>query len=86
MQDANARIDDAAINAGLHPTDVRRIATISGDIGPDNIDRWVDQLTQLALELGFSTFIRAGDDPTAYPLVAQQIAPRVREQVARERG
>jgi alkanesulfonate monooxygenase SsuD/methylene tetrahydromethanopterin reductase-like flavin-dependent oxidoreductase (luciferase family) len=85
LRDANARIDDAAIYAGRHPSDVRRIANISGDVGPDNMDQWVDQLTQLALDLGFSTFICVGDDPTAYQLVAEQIAPRVREQVARER-
>ena len=86
LRDANARIDDAASSNGRDPAQVRRIANISGDIGPHNVDHWVDQLTRLALDLGFSTFICTGDDPFAYRIVAEQIAPQVRAQVAQARA
>lgn len=86
IRDASARIDEAAVSAGRGPEQVRRIANVSGDLGPGDVDRWVDQLTWLAVELGFSTFVCAGDDPSGYRVVAEQIAPRVRERVALHRA
>jgi len=77
--DANARIDDAAADAGRDPGEVRRLLNIRGDEG-------VDVLVGLALEHGFSTFIPAGDDPAATERFAAEIIPAVREAVAAERG
>src|SRR6185437_8470862 len=56
LADCNARIDDAATDAGREPRDVRRLLNISGGEG-------VEAIAVLALEHGFSTFISAGDDP-----------------------
>jgi alkanesulfonate monooxygenase SsuD/methylene tetrahydromethanopterin reductase-like flavin-dependent oxidoreductase (luciferase family) len=86
LRDANARIDEAANENGRDPAQVRRLANIMGEIGPDTVDQWVDRLTALALDLGFSTFICVGDDPSGYRIVAEQIAPRVRAQVAQARA
>ena len=47
---------------------------------------WVEQLLPLVLEHGFSTFILAGDDPRAIQRFGQEVAPALREAVARERG
>jgi alkanesulfonate monooxygenase SsuD/methylene tetrahydromethanopterin reductase-like flavin-dependent oxidoreductase (luciferase family) len=79
LADGNARIDDAATDAGRDPRDVRRVLNISGDEGADAI-------VVLAVEHGFSTFISGGDDPTAAERYAAEVIPAVREAVAAERA
>ncbi|HCS59375.1 MAG TPA: 5,10-methylene tetrahydromethanopterin reductase, partial [Gordonia polyisoprenivorans] len=59
-------IDSAAHDAGREPADVRRIANVGGTVDPAGVDAWVEQLTALALDDGFSTFIFADDDPATY--------------------
>lgn len=90
----NARIDDAAAEAGRAPAAVRRLLNVGGRltarpgdellVGP--AEQWVDQLAGLALEQGISGFVVAGDDPTLLTVVGQEIAPAVRELVAAERA
>jgi alkanesulfonate monooxygenase SsuD/methylene tetrahydromethanopterin reductase-like flavin-dependent oxidoreductase (luciferase family) len=86
ISDANERIDSAAHDAGREPADVRRIANVGGTVDPAGVDAWVEQLTALALDDGFSTFIFADDDPATYTVVGEQIAPAVRRAVADARG
>lgn len=90
---ANRAIDDAASSADRDPRAVRRLANVPGAFGdaPDAYLRgpaseWVERLAALALEQGFSGFILAGDDVAAYPRIAAEVVPAVREAVAAERA
>ncbi|WP_367312950.1 LLM class flavin-dependent oxidoreductase [Demequina zhanjiangensis] len=74
-----ARIDDAAAAAGRDPGEITRLLNISGGEG-------ADQLADLALTHGFSTFIVASDDPAAMTRFIQETAPEVREAVESERS
>ncbi|GAA3658725.1 LLM class flavin-dependent oxidoreductase [Microbacterium marinilacus] len=89
----NAVIDEAAEKAGRSPSEIRRLLNIGGAIqqrrqgqlqGP--VTQWIEELTQLALEDGVSTFTLAGDDPDTLQAFGEEIAPAVREAVARERA
>jgi alkanesulfonate monooxygenase SsuD/methylene tetrahydromethanopterin reductase-like flavin-dependent oxidoreductase (luciferase family) len=88
----NRAIDDAAIAAGRAPTDVRRLVNISGEftdsphgflVGPPA--QWVRELTDLAIEAGFATFILASDEPDMIETFGRVVAPRVRAAVAARR-
>lgn len=91
-----ARIDQAARDAGRDPADIRRIYNVMGSItggeskgflqGPP--DQWVDELSRLALKHGFDTFIfsPAGAHEQQIGQFAQEIVPRVKEQAAQARG
>jgi alkanesulfonate monooxygenase SsuD/methylene tetrahydromethanopterin reductase-like flavin-dependent oxidoreductase (luciferase family) len=76
---SNAIIDEAAVAAGRSPADVRRLVNVDAGIS-------IDELTHLAVEHGFSTFIVASDDPEALRGSAGETAQAVREAVARARA
>lgn len=90
----NARIDRAAVDAGRSPSDVRRLMNFMRvDFGPASDaylsggpQEWVDKLTRMALEDGISAFIVAGDDVALTERFAHEVAPEVRDLVARERS
>ncbi len=94
LPDCNARIDDAAKAAGRSPASVRRLMNFLGVEfssssrgllnGP--VSDWVDQLATLALSDGLSAFIIAAEDVTLTERFAREVAPAVREIVAKERG
>jgi alkanesulfonate monooxygenase SsuD/methylene tetrahydromethanopterin reductase-like flavin-dependent oxidoreductase (luciferase family) len=94
LPEMNARIDDAAAAAGRAPTDVRRLLNVmQASLEPTSrgllrgpAEQWIDQLTELALVHGISAFLVGGDDPTVAERLATEIAPAVRELVARERA
>lgn len=79
IADANARIDEAAREAGRDPREIRRLLNLLGE------DQAPQQLAALALEHGFSTFILSGDDPSEIQRFGQETAPAVRELVAAAR-
>jgi len=97
----NTAIDEAALASGRAPSAIRRIYNVGGDVGPvvesgasdddrqivGPRDHWVDVLTRLAVEQGFSTFVLWGV-PTAPKLrmFIEEIAPAVRERVAEARS
>jgi alkanesulfonate monooxygenase SsuD/methylene tetrahydromethanopterin reductase-like flavin-dependent oxidoreductase (luciferase family) len=96
LPEMQAQIDEAALAAGRRPQDIRRVYNLMGRIsdapGSDLLDgpatRWVDELTRFVVELGMDTFIFW---PTTDPLrqieiFAGEVAPAVREAVARIRG
>jgi alkanesulfonate monooxygenase SsuD/methylene tetrahydromethanopterin reductase-like flavin-dependent oxidoreductase (luciferase family) len=92
IAEANAIIDDAAASAGRDPAAVRRLANVPGRFGPRSEDllsgppeQWVEELTELALVHGFSTFILAGDEVADHERIAEEVIPAVREAVAAER-
>jgi alkanesulfonate monooxygenase SsuD/methylene tetrahydromethanopterin reductase-like flavin-dependent oxidoreductase (luciferase family) len=76
---ANRAIDDAATASGREPRDVRRLLNI-GELPA------AEELLPLVLEHGFSTLIAAGDDAGTVERFGQEVAPALREAVARERG
>ena len=88
----NGIIDDAADEAGRRPGDVRRLLNIVGQFastsrgplhGPS--DQWVEELADLALTDGISTFILASDDADDLSRLAHEVAPAVRELVNSQR-
>jgi alkanesulfonate monooxygenase SsuD/methylene tetrahydromethanopterin reductase-like flavin-dependent oxidoreductase (luciferase family) len=97
----NAIIDEAARAAGRDPSAIRRIYNIGGEItaaiesGARDDDaqivgpraHWVEALTHLAADLGFSAFVLWGA-PAAPRLRAfiGEIAPEVKERVAEIRA
>ena len=89
-----ARIDEAAAGAGREPAAIRRAYNVFGRIGAEPAElfngpaeQWVEELTELALTVGMDTFIVGFRDPPGDQLerFAAEIAPRVRENVARAR-
>jgi alkanesulfonate monooxygenase SsuD/methylene tetrahydromethanopterin reductase-like flavin-dependent oxidoreductase (luciferase family) len=98
---SNGVIDEAARAAGRDPAAIRRIYNVGGDIastiqsGSSDDDRqivgppdhWVDVLTHLAVDHGFSTFVFWGE-PTEPRLrqLREEIAPRVVDRVATARA
>jgi alkanesulfonate monooxygenase SsuD/methylene tetrahydromethanopterin reductase-like flavin-dependent oxidoreductase (luciferase family) len=92
--DMTARLDDAAAEAGRDPGAIRRVLNVGGAItdgtsegilrGP--VSQWVDELTDLAVGLGFDTFVLWADGDEQLVRFAEEVAPAVREQVRRERS
>ncbi|MFB6726239.1 LLM class flavin-dependent oxidoreductase [Kribbella sp. NPDC056345] len=82
----NKLIDEAAVDAGRDPASVRRLYNVSGRFsgsggfleGPEEL--WIEQLTELTLGEGMSTYILASDDPTDIRRFAE-VAVGVREAV-----
>lgn len=75
----NAAIDAAATAAGRSPAHVERLL----NIGPDQS---TEDLVELALTEGISTFILMTDDPRALRRFGQETTPAVRERVDAARG
>jgi alkanesulfonate monooxygenase SsuD/methylene tetrahydromethanopterin reductase-like flavin-dependent oxidoreductase (luciferase family) len=96
----NALIDAAAQEAGRDPTEIVRIYNLSGSfriapkpftetdqeiVGP--VEHWVDVLTTLSLDLGFSKYVLwTPPDPGAMQLFASEVVPAVRERVTAARA
>lgn len=88
---ANAIIDDAAIAAGRDPRDIRRMLNVSGEFSSNSrgflkgpTPQWVEQLSELALNDGISTFIFGPSDVETLERFAEEVVPGVRELVAVE--
>ena len=90
----NEIIDQAALNAGRDPAEIRRVANVNGMItdgasegflhGPP--DQWIDQLTDLAITHGFDSFVLwSKGDPLDQTRRFAQLTNTVRESVSRER-
>lgn len=80
----NTAIDEAAEGAARDPREIRRLLNVAPPSGDGSA--WVAKMARYAIEDGVSTFIVASDDPRAFQVVGQELAPAVRELVARERG
>jgi len=86
----NKLIDEAAVDAGRDPAAVRRLYNVSGRFdgrggflqGPEEL--WIDQLTELTLTEGMSTYILGSDDPDDIRRFAE-VAAGVRESVTAAR-
>ena len=82
----NKIIDEAAVEAGRDPASVRRLYNVSGRFsgsggflqGPEEV--WIDQLAELTMGEGMSTYILGSDDPDDIRRFAE-VAAGVREAV-----
>lgn len=86
----NAVIDEAPQEAGRSATDIRRLLNVNGHFASGNrgplhgpADQWAEELADLALTEGISTFILASDDLRRF---AGDVAPAVREIVSGDRA
>lgn len=92
LPELSARVDEAARAAGRAPEDVRRIYNIVGRFGTGSglfqgtPRDWAEQVTDLAVTVGMSTFILGTDDPTVVRTWAEEVAPLARELVEEERA
>ncbi|TPG17266.1 LLM class flavin-dependent oxidoreductase [Pedococcus bigeumensis] len=78
LREMNQTIDDAARKAGRDPAAIRRLYNITPRVG-------AEQLAELALEEGMSTFIAPVSSLTDVHRFASEVAPAVRELVQDER-
>ena len=87
------RIEEGAAGSGRDPSTIRRLYNVKGTIadGPASDllhgppDHWVETLTGFVLELGFDSFVFWPEDDVLGQIerLAQEVAPGVREAVAR---
>lgn len=90
----HARIDEAAVSAGRDPAEIARVYNVWGTIDgaggflQGGTAQWIDELTSLAVEQGMDTFVFGPSEEPVAQLArfAAEVAPAVREQVARHRG
>ena len=88
----NALVDEGAARAGRAPQAIRRMLNVSGTFGRGTgflqgpPDAWAEQLADLSLTAGMSTYILMTDDPDTLRRFAEEVAPAVRERVASERA
>lgn len=97
LPEANARIDAAARKAGRAPQDVVRLYNVHGRLGGSaggaggraglrgTAADWAEQLAELTLEHGMSTFILATDDVQTVQVFGQEVGPQLRDLVQTER-
>ena len=94
LVEGSARLDEAAVEAGRDPADLRRVLNVNGQItGGDRggllrgpVEQWVDDLTDLVVGHGFDTFMFWAEQPGQLARFAEEVVPAVRSQVAAERG
>jgi Luciferase-like monooxygenase/FAD binding domain/Berberine and berberine like len=91
FQTANKIIDEAAIESGRDPREIRRLVNISGQFSASHggflngsSKQWVDDLLPLVVKNGVGTFILMSDDPGTMEQFALEVAPALREAVNRE--
>jgi alkanesulfonate monooxygenase SsuD/methylene tetrahydromethanopterin reductase-like flavin-dependent oxidoreductase (luciferase family) len=91
LVDMSARLDDAAAEATRDAGAIRRILNVGGTItagttdgtfhGP--ADQWTDELTALAVNHGFDTFMLWAEGDDQIRRFAEDVVPAVRVEVAR---
>lgn len=84
LQRGNAIIDEAAVEAGRDPREIRRLLNMFGDPSKSSA-QWVDEIVPLVLEDGIGTVIIGSDDPGELQRFAEEVIPAVREEIAKTR-
>jgi alkanesulfonate monooxygenase SsuD/methylene tetrahydromethanopterin reductase-like flavin-dependent oxidoreductase (luciferase family) len=85
-------IDEAAVEAGRSPAEIRRLYNVNGHFGAGGgflsgtARDWAEQLAELTLTTGMSAYLLGSDDPDTIRRFALEVAPQVRELVAAERS
>ncbi|HLH67983.1 MAG TPA: LLM class flavin-dependent oxidoreductase [Candidatus Dormibacteraeota bacterium] len=89
------RIDEAALAVGRDPAAITRVYNVFGHIGGNRsgpfegpVAQWVERLTQLALDQGMDSFLLGVDRDVEAQLhlLAEEVAPQVRQAVDRARA
>lgn len=88
-----ARLDDAASDAGRDPASIRRILNVGGVVtdgasdGPLHgpVEQWVEELTALAVDHAFDTFVLSNEDPEQLRRFAAEVVPATLESVTSAR-
>ncbi len=91
LAEMNKIIDESALEAGRDPSAVRRLYNLSGTFtgsggflqGPESV--WIEQLTELTLAEGMSTYVLASDNPDDIRRFAE-VAEGVKESVTAARA
>jgi alkanesulfonate monooxygenase SsuD/methylene tetrahydromethanopterin reductase-like flavin-dependent oxidoreductase (luciferase family) len=95
LAEMQRRIDEAAFAAGRDPGSITRLYNVFGHIGGDGsglfegpVEQWVETLTQLALDQGMDGFLFGTDRDVEAQLhlLAEEVAPQVRQAVDRARA
>src|SRR5919199_604746 len=95
LTELNERIDQAALEAGRRPEEIKRLYNVSGRIGPEGegllegpASKWTEQLSRLALENGMDTFIfwPSEDHERQVTTFGQEVVPAVKDVVEKERS
>ena len=95
MPELHERIDEAALEAGRRPQEIKRLYNVSGRIGPEgerllegSVSKWTEQLSRFALESGMDTFIfwPSEDHERQVETFGQEVVPAVRDGVEKERS
>ncbi len=92
LPDLAAVVDEAAEAAGRAPAAIKRIYNVFGQFGTGSgflqgtPGDWAEQLAELTLEVGMSSYVLGTDDPTTLRRWATEVAPMTRELVEVERG
>lgn len=93
LTEMNQHIDAGAAEAGRDPKSIRRMLNINGQFastgrgllnGP--AQQWANDLAEMTLEYGISSFILAADDANTTERFAAEVAPATREIIAAERA
>lgn len=81
------RLDEAAAEAGRDPSEIRRVLNVGGEItdgrsegffrGP--VDRWADELAELAETDGFDTFLLWAEGEGQLERFAEEVVPATRD-------
>lgn len=93
LAEMTQRLDNAVVEAGRHPSSIRRVLNVSGTItnGATNgmlqgpAKQWVEELTDLAITYSFDTFIFWGEGEGQLQKFSEEVVPGVRAQIAAER-
>lgn len=84
LADAHARIDAGCAEAGRQPSSINRIYNLWGDY---SVAEWTELLTSFTVEHGMNAYVFGGPPNESFlRTITDEIAPAVREAVARERG
>jgi alkanesulfonate monooxygenase SsuD/methylene tetrahydromethanopterin reductase-like flavin-dependent oxidoreductase (luciferase family) len=95
LPELHERIDEAALEAGRRPEEIKRLYNVSGRIGPEgegllegSVSKWTEQLSRLALENGMDTFIfwPSEDHERQVETFGQEVVPAVKDVVEKERS
>ncbi len=95
LPELHERIDEAALEAGRRPEEIKRVYNVSGSIGPEgegllegSVSRWTEQLSSFALENGMDTFIfwPSEDHERQVETFGQEVVPAVRDIAEKERS
>ncbi|QBR92954.1 LLM class flavin-dependent oxidoreductase [Nocardioides euryhalodurans] len=92
LPDLAAAVDEAAVAAGRSPASVKRVYNVFGQFGTGSgflrgrPQEWAEQLAELTLEVGMSSYVLGTDDPDDVRRWAAEVAPATRELVDAERA